>query len=80
MNMPKFTADASLYRTRWHYQSVATRVGSCGDNEVIAQRTWGQAEQTRRTLGFGVARCYSVCPKNPQQTQFCREECYWWPY
>ena len=83
MNMPGFTAGASLYKTKGHFQSVATRVSGRGNNAVIAQiwdRTWTQAEQIRITLGVGKVRCYTVCHKNPEQTQFCREECYWWPY
>lgn len=37
MNMPGFTADASIYKTRGRYQSVATQRYSSGEQRVVSQ-------------------------------------------
>jgi hypothetical protein len=83
LNVPGFTACASLYRTMGHFQPSMTRVGGHGKNEVVAQiwdKSWNQAEGIRKTLGIGVVHCHSECPSDPKQTQFCKEVCYWWPW
>jgi hypothetical protein len=85
INIPGFTADASLSRTKEQYQRLATRVRSRGGQEVIAQApaggasSWDVANWVHAKLGFGRVHCESVCPEDPKQTQFCKEVCYWWP-
>ena len=38
LNMPGFTADASLYLTGGSYRSVAAQSNSSGEHRVVAQR------------------------------------------
>ncbi len=37
MNIPRFTAEASLYKTNGRYQFVATRGYSSGEQRVVSQ-------------------------------------------
>lgn len=81
MNIPRFTADASLYKTRECYQSAATRVDSRGHQEVVPQRGWERAQWMRQTLGFGTVHCFADCSRVPPGVHaVCPETCYWWPY
>ncbi len=96
MNMPGFTADASLYKTRGRYQSVATGVDSRGDNKIISQDRQS-AQHVVNTLGIGAVHCdtkrtcmgYTDYPTGDGRTmRTCTggymevevEPCYWWPW
>jgi len=54
MNMPGFTADASLYETSGHYQSEATRSFGNGtkDNQVYMQKPNSQNTPGGSCYGF----------------------------
>jgi len=86
MHTPGFTADTALYATKGRYQLVATRVYRPGHGEVVSQQlarsadSWTRASAVRNALGFGSVHCFTHCEGlEGSQTQFCREECYWWP-
>jgi len=66
MNMPQFTADASLYRTNRHYESIAA---------VLAADNGGRVSPALvgRWSWFGwELNCNEVC------TRFCGWECCKW--
>lgn len=86
MNMPGFTAGASLYKTKGHYQREVThRVGLRGNNGVLAQLRQGEAEaqQVLNMLKFGSVQCQWVeyCEgRMPNINCGIKEVCYWWPW
>jgi hypothetical protein len=58
INMPGFTAEASLYKRSGRYESVATQSHNGGGERVIAQLRVGGGG----TTGFwGCALCVSAC-------------------
>ena len=88
LNMPGFTAGASLYTTKVPYQREATRVGPLGNNGVIAQskpQGLDQAQHVRDVLKMGQVHCewFTYCEGNMgDHNQHCgiRQVCYWWPW
>jgi len=82
MNMPAFTAGASLYQTKGHYQREATRVGVRGHDEVLAQSK-ADAQHVLDVLKVGSVHCDWVeyCEgRMPNIHCGIREVCYWWPW
>jgi hypothetical protein len=64
VNMPGFTADASLYKTSECYQSVATRDYSCGEERVVSQIGVGGGLGglgDLDVLNSRFSRCYERC-------------------
>ena len=85
MNMPGFTAGASLYKRKGHYQRRTTRVGPRGNNEVIAQAAVGEeaAQLILKVVKAGAVHCDWVeyCEGHmPNIHCGIRKMCYWWPY
>ena len=85
MNIPGFTAGASLYTRKGHYQRRKTQVGPRGNNKVIAQARMGEeaAQQILNTVKVGKVHCTWVeyCEGTfPKLNCGIREICYWWPY
>lgn len=88
MDLPGFSASASLYQIEGHAQREAARVGIRGHNEVVAQSKADQysmanAQHVRDVLGFGEVRCdwFTYCEGNhPNQHCGIRRVCYWWPW
>ena len=84
MNMPGYSAGASLYNRKGHHQSRTTRVGPRGQNEVLAQdfgRGWDAANYLKQHLGVGEVHCECIPNRNQgPQGAGCTTYCYWWPY
>jgi len=63
MNMPEFTAEASLYTTAAHYQGVRNRTDEAGERGVIAQQLewpWPVRIRSNRSLSYcWELRCFS---------------------
>lgn len=73
-NMPGFTAETSLYKTSWYYQSVAMRGYSSGEQRVITQLRAEGTEPGRCCCGSGDSqRCTSpmVCPPGCKMSCEC---------
>ena len=82
MNMPGFTAGASLFKTSAHYQREATdRVDHRG-SEVLAQSK-AEAQHVVDVLKIGAVHCdwIEYCEGHmPNIRCGIREVCYWWPW
>ncbi|GEM_PF-4533753 len=61
-NLPRFTADASLYRTSTSYRSTAKTYGS-REQQVISQLSWGDIGDFFKSLGEKLlhAGCKAAC-------------------
>ena len=82
MNMPAFTAEASLYQTDGQYRREATLVGLRGQDEVVAQSK-ADAQHVLDVLKIGQVHCDWVeyCEGHmPNIHCGIREVCYWWPW
>ncbi len=53
MNMPGFTAEASLYSTKWRYQRVETQGSSHGEPSVMPQLFIDPFRHILRAFGQG---------------------------
>jgi hypothetical protein len=85
MNTPGFTADASLYRARRQYRSLAIHALR-SDNELIPQYGRDRAERIRDTLGTGTVHCTPGKCLRYSDRYFGTcilwedDDCYWWPW
>ena len=83
MNIPGFTADASLNKTKGNYRA-ATRGGPRGNAAVIGQTgTRADAQHVKDVMGFGEVHCdwFEYCEgRMPNIRCGIRQICYWWPY
>jgi hypothetical protein len=86
MKIPGLTAESSLYRTTEQYRSQSIGRDRHGDNKVIPQISWYQAEDLRNWIGFGSVQCYCTnwepCISADPAGQDCctSNDCYWWPF
>lgn len=66
MNIPNFTADASLYETVAGYRSARTFAGRAGGISVVPQ--------LRRSIGFCMADC-DYTTSDPLSNAACKFDC-----
>ena len=87
MNIPGFTADASLFTPSMRYRAKGNR-DIRSHLKVVPQvvsgksGSWERAKWVRDTLGVGRIYCYPHCEDNADGAgpQVCSEVCYWGPY
>src|SRR5262245_24721292 len=72
MQMPRFTADASLYRTSGHYRAVVARVSDLGGLAfpAIAKGTHCVSDPACAT-GFSKIFCPNFDPDSCEETGVC---------
>jgi hypothetical protein len=89
MNMPGFSAGASLYETKEHYHREATHLFDAhGNNEVLAQsKAREDAQHVLDVLKIGAVHCEwrEYCEghmgdKDHPINCGIKEICYWWPW
>jgi hypothetical protein len=77
MNMPGFTAEASLYTTAGHYQRVRNQSGEAGKQNVNPQQLgwpWSVGIRANPFLSYCLElRCFFV-DEDPAR----RPICLWW--
>jgi hypothetical protein len=72
MNMPGFTAEASLYRTNWHYQHTAVLGAENGlVSPAVVKGTHCVVHDPRCPSGFSKLRCTSYDPDSCRETGIC---------
>jgi len=79
MNMPGFTAEASLYRTTGCYQSVASAATERSRSAVVPQGGFGttqKVEPARRTITYEPEECATRCFFYMGVRLFCYVSCY----
>jgi hypothetical protein len=88
MDMPGFSASASLHSTERRARREAADEVVRGRIEVLAQSKAdpsgrADAEHVRDVLGFGQVHCewFDYCEgRMPNIHCGIRQICYWWPY
>ena len=77
MNIPKFTAQASLYRTSGHYRFSPSDSGGVPSNESVAPAYFPGSETQARCSGCleGCAEALAYCSIGPATTF---ATCGWW--
>ena len=79
MNMPGFTAEASLYKRSGRYQSVATQSFSSGEQRVISQMRAGGGLGgfwCEAWCDAKFAACCLLCPETGPAAGACAALCY----
>lgn len=73
MNMPGFTAEASVYKTKGRYMSVGSH-GASGRSGVV-QSAQGDVCGCSHLSGCARKRCYCECPDADGNSGICIGSC-----